>query len=542
MKKYLGWIFLCMLGWTLAASGCGVIKSDKAEPERQQSVAGGKLNIGSAVEPDTWNPLLSELAASQEIGRLIFSGLLLQNDKGEWLPDLAMEVPSGTNGGISADGLTITYRLNPNAKWHDGQRVSSRDVKFTYDYIMRSKIRLAWRAGYEKIRSVETPDDMTVVIRFIEPYALYPYLFTYVLPSHKSADLADTTQLNYNRLPVGSGPFVLKEWRRGDALVFAANPSYHRGRPMPDTITFKIVTDRQIVLSQLKIGEVDIVNNVGFDQLDQVRALTGVNTFVSCSMILENLTFNLDLPLFADMRVRQAVAAAIDRSAIIEKVLKNAGFPAVTTIHPSSWAYAAGLKSPFSSPAQVKDILLAAGWQQGSDGIWTRQGLRLSFTVMIPSGDKNRESAAQLIAIQLREAGIEMKIQVVDRRLFFDNILPTRRFEVALFAWVNSADPDEYDLWHSRRIPAAANRNTGKNYAGWRSQEVDTLLESARNIGNMEARRMAYARLQELVLTENPVIPLYYRAEIAAAKRSVTNFKPNVFSGNLWNAWEWGIK
>ena len=239
MKKYLTWLGVFLLGMVLAVlSGCSA-KPDKVETERQQPTVGGKLNIGSAVEPDTWNPVLSELAASQEIGRLIFSGLLLQNDKGEWMPDLAMEVPTATNGGVSADGLTITYRLNSSAKWHDGQRVTSRDVKFTYEYIMRSRTRLPWRDGYDKIRSVETPDDATVVIRYIEPYGLYLHLFSCVLPAHKANELSDTANLNYNRMPVGSGPFILKEWRRGDALVFVANSNYHRGRPMPDSITYK---------------------------------------------------------------------------------------------------------------------------------------------------------------------------------------------------------------------------------------------------------------------------------------------------------------
>ncbi len=534
-----GFCFLSLVLFFVA--GC-TNKQDKAGPEKQTPVSGGKINIGSAVEPDTWNPVVSELAAAQEVGRLIFSALLLQTDKGEWVPDLAASVPSASNGGISADGRTVTYRLNPNAKWQDGQKVTSRDVKFTYDYIMRMRARVPWREGYEKIQSVDTPDESTVVLRFIEPYGLYPHLFSFILPSHRAADFADISRMNYNLLPVGSGPFILKDWRRGDSLVFEANPGYHRGRPVLDSIVYKIVTDRQIVLSQLKIGEVDIVNNIGFDQLDQVRAMTGVNTFVTRSTILEHLDFNMDNPLFADMRVRMSIAAAIDRTAIIEKTLKNAGFPAVTDINPSSWAYAQGIKPIAVNLLQSKEMLTASGWQQGSDGVWIRQGRRLSFTVLVPLGDKPREAAINVLASQLREAGIEMRVQMVDRKMFFEDILPNRRFETAIFAWVNGTEPNSYDLWHSRRIPTPENRRAGKNYAGWRSQEVDSLLESTRNIAAMEVCRLAYVRLQELAASEVPSVPLYYRAEVAAAKRNVSNFKPNVFGGNLWNSWEWGIR
>jgi peptide/nickel transport system substrate-binding protein len=107
---------------------------------------------------------------------------------------------------------------------------------------------------------------------------------------------------------------------------------------------------------------------------------------------------------------------------------------------------------------------------------------------------------------------------------------------------VNSAEPDNYDLWHSRRIPGPANRGTGKNYAGWKSPEVDFLLENARVMGDVESRRDAFRRIQEKLLAEVPVIPLYYRADISAAKRSIMNYKPNIFSGNFWNVWEWALR
>jgi peptide/nickel transport system substrate-binding protein len=142
----------------------------------------------------------------------------------------------------------------------------------------------------------------------------------------------------------------------------------------------------------------------------------------------------------------------------------------------------------------------------------------------------------------LREAGIEMRVQRVAAKTFFGEVLPSRRFEAVLFAWVNSTEPNSFDLWHSRRIPGPANRGVGKNYAGWRSPEVDALLENEQRTRNQDSRRDLLRRVQEKLVAEVPVIPLYYRAEIAAAKRSVANFKPNPFAGNLWNAWEWGIR
>ncbi len=522
-------------------AGCSK-KNEKTDRGSDNLAAGGKINVGSAVEPETWNPLISEQMSVQEVGRLLFSGLLLQNDKGEWIPDLAAEVPTLANGGISSDGLTVTYRLKPNLKWQDGQPLSARDVQFTFEFIQRNQSRISWREGYGKIQSIGIPDDSTVVMRLSEPYPYVYHLFPFVLPRHKAVEMADVSTQNFNRLPVGSGPYVLKAWRRGDALVFEANPGYHRGRPLLESITYRFVTDRQIVLSQLKIGEVDIVNNIGFDQLDQLRTVTGVNTFITQGTVWEHLDFNLDNPLFADARVRQAVALSINRPELIEKTLKNAAFPAYTDIHPLSWANLPLPTPPVRNLAQARELLTVAGWKPGYDGILVREGRRLAFSITVPIGEKPREAAAEAIALQLREAGMDVRVQRVDGRAFFSDLLPGRRFETALFAWVNSTEPDHYDLWHSRRIPTPGNRSAGKNYAGWKSPDVDSLLESSRRMGELEFRRDVMRRLQEKLLSDVPVIPLYYRAEIAAAKRSIANYKPNPFSGNFWNVWEWGLR
>jgi peptide/nickel transport system substrate-binding protein len=525
----------------VALSGCGK-KPDKAEPRASALTAGGKISVGSAIEPETWNPLISELAAVQDVGRLVFAGLALQNEKGEWIPDLAQEVPTQTNGGISADGLTWTYRLKRDLKWQDGQPITAQDIRFTYDFILKNRQLVPWRDGYEKILSVNVVDNATVVLRFAEPYPHAIQLFSFVLPAHRGADLADVRQQNFNRLPVGAGPYILKEWRQGDSLLFVANPLYHRGKPNLDEISYKIVPDRQIVLSQLKIGEVDLVNNIAFDQLEQLLSVTGVNTFLTRGVVWEHLDFNIDNPLFSDVRVRQAISFAIDRTALIEKILKNAGFPAYTDIHPLSWAYGANLTFPARNLPHARELLAAAGWRAAADGILAKEGRRMSFLLTLPAGERFRQQVADALAGQLREIGVEMRLQPVERKQFFADVLPNRRFAAANFAWVNSTEPDNYDFWHSRRIPSPINRFSGKNYAGWKSVEVDVLLDSLRLGGHLESKRENYRRLQELLLTEVPVIPLYYRADVAAAKRSVEFFKPNPFSGNFWNVWEWGLR
>lgn len=531
-------LLACLL---LFSAGCAK-KEERNPPRPGPLAAGGQIQVGSFFEPDTWNPYLSDLLVVQDIGRLIFSGLLIQNDKGEWLADLATDVPRLENGGISPDGLTYTFKLKSGLQWQDGKPLTARDIRSTYDFIQKNRARIAGSEEYGKIQSLSLPDDFTVVIRFseLQPQALR--LFPFILPAHKMAELTDIRQQNYSRLPVGCGPFILKEWQRGDSITFVANNNYHRGRPVLDAIAYRIVTEQQIVLSQLKIGEVDVVNYIPYDQLDQIRSVTGINAFITRGLILEHLGFNLDHPLFADIRVRKAIQFGISRREIIEKSLKNAAFIAATDIHPLSWAYARNLKPEEKDLNQARTLLSAAGWQFGSDGIRVREGKRFAFTLTVPGNDKTRILVANHVSAQLRELGIEMRVQTMDSRQFFADILPNRRFEMFMFAWVNGTEPDLLEYWHSRRIPTVVSRFTGKNYAGWRSPEVDSILEMIQAVRDPKVQLPQYYRLQELLIQEVPIIPLYHRAEISAAKRSIENYRPNPLTGNFWNVWEWGLR
>ncbi|MCX7781391.1 MAG: peptide ABC transporter substrate-binding protein [Negativicutes bacterium] len=522
-------------------AGCGQ-KSDKHNPAKEQIQAGGVLVYGSLQEPNTLNPLLSDLLATAEIGSLIFSGLVVANDKGEWLPDLAQEVPSVQNGGISADGLSVAYRLRPGITWHDGTPLTSGDVKFTWEFIMNRKVNVISRDGYDKIAAIETPDAQTVILRFREPYAPVLTLFPVILPRHALASAGDYNKAGFNRSPVGTGPFKFKEWRIAEAIVLEANPNYHRGRPKLDGILYKILPETTILLTQLKAGEVDVVSNIGFAQLDQVKAIDNVRTVITPNMIWEHLDFNLDNELFQDVRVRKAISLAIDRQAIITNTLKNVASPAAGDQPPVSWGYNPTLKPVSRNVEAARELLAQAGWKPGSDGILVKDNKRMSFGLTTTAGNKTRETVAQAIVQQLKEIGVEAEIRLIETPVFFGDVLKNRRFETAMYAWVAGNDPDNMSLWHSRKIPSRANGFEGQNYPGWRHPEVDMLTEQAARTMDINQRRNMYFRLQELLVEECPVIPLYFRANIDAVKNTVVGYKPNPTpTGNLWNSWEWAL-
>jgi peptide/nickel transport system substrate-binding protein len=203
--------------------------ADPAKLSGKTPLKGGQLVYGSLQEPNNLNPLLSDLLSTAEVSSLIFSGLVLTNDKGEWVADLATEVPTRRNGGVSPDGLTVTYKLRSGVTWQDGAAFTSADVKYTWETIMNRKVNVISRDGFDKIAAVDTPDSNTVVIRFKEYYAPYLTLFSVILPKHILENAGDLNSAAFNRAPIGTGPFKLKEWRIAEAIILEANPKYFRG-------------------------------------------------------------------------------------------------------------------------------------------------------------------------------------------------------------------------------------------------------------------------------------------------------------------------
>lgn len=532
-------IILYLMMIIMLISGCS--SKSLPIPQKNEIKPGGQLVYGSLQEPNTLNPLLSDLLATAEVSSLIFSGLLVTNDKGEWLPDLALEVPTLQNGGVSQDGLTVRYKLRPGVTWHDGKAFTAEDVKFTWQTIMNPKVSVISRDGYNKIAAIDTPDSHTVIVRFKEYYAPHLTLFTSILPKH-ILEFEDINKSSFSRAPIGTGPFKLKEWRLAEAVVLEANTAYYRGKPNLDTILYKVIPDNNIMLTQLKAGALDIVTNIPFSQIDQVKSIGGMQVINTPNMIWEHFDFNLDNTLFQDVKVRQAIALGIDKQSLIVNVLKKSASPAVGDQSPLSWGYNPAAKQVVRDIGAARDLLYQAGWKEGTDGIFAKDGRKLAFSLSVPTGSKTREVVAQAISNQLKEVGIQVDVKMVDGKVFFGDLLKNHRFETAMYAWVAGVDPNNFNLWNSKSIPSAKNQYVGQNYPGWRNAEIDSLTEQGIYTPDIEKRKQIYFRIQDLILQECPIIPLYFRNNIDVVKNTVVNYHANPTpSGSLWNAWQWGF-
>lgn len=528
------------LGLLLFSAACGNKPAPQDLQKKSPVTPGGRLVFASSYEPNTLNPLLSDLVSAKEVASLVFSGLVRMNDKGEWFADLAADVPSLQNGGVSADGRAVTYRLRQNVLWHDGAPFTADDVVFTWQVIMNPKNNIVTREGYDQILSVEAADKYTVLVKFRRPYPPYLTLFPAILPRHllQAADFAKTP---FHRAPVGTGPFVFKQWRIGEDITLDANPKYHLGKPVLDSILYRIIPDLNVLLTQIKAGQIDIVSGLDLAYLEQIKAMDGVRPVFSPTLVWEHLDLNLDSPLLRDVQVRTAIALGLDRQAIINAALKGTAPVAAADQAVFSWGCNPALQPSARNLTAARETLIQAGWKPGTDNIFVKDGRKLAFSLVTTSGNKAREIAAQVIVQQLKEAGMEVSLRLIDPKQLFSTVLPGRRFDAAMYAWQLGPDPDNRGLWHSRSIPAAHNQYDGKNYSGWRNPEVDNLTDQAFQTMDVKARQHMYYRVQELMLQDWPAIPLYFRTELGVVKNNVMNYQPAVNGGALWNSWQIGF-
>jgi len=274
------------------------------------------LRIGSQVSPNTLNPLLSANTTETMIDRLMFDVLISTDAAGSRdVPMLAAAVPTLENGGISRDGLTLTYHLRRNVRWSDGVPFTSKDVKFSWSAIMDPRNNVISQTGYALVRSADTPDPWTVIFHMKQRFSpAVDTLFaesdsTYnVVPEHILGKLQNLNNIAFNSAPVGTGPFVFKEWARGDHLTLAANPHYYLGAPKLKEIVIKFIPDENTELSGLRTHDLDWQFEASPDQYDQLKKIPDVRLVLQNRNEYERIEINTRHPPLDDVRV-----AASDR-------------------------------------------------------------------------------------------------------------------------------------------------------------------------------------------------------------------------------------
>jgi peptide/nickel transport system substrate-binding protein len=511
-------------------------------------VLGGRVIIGVHQEPEMLSEILNSMATNNMVCNLIFSKFVKYDDHFELIPDLIREIPTVENGGISPDHLVYRYHLRSGVRWHDGQPLTSRDVRFSFDVIMDPKVNVESREGWDAVASLDTPDDTTVVFHLKRPYPDFvgeTFFDEPVLPEHvlKQSTGEKFHSAPFHRAPIGSGPFKFKSWTAGSHLELVANPDYYGEGPYLDAIIFKFIPNENTLLVQLKTGEIDAFDNANITFMSQLEGIPGIRVYQTPMLMYEHLDLNTENPILADRRVRRALSFATNKAEIAERIYNGLVVAAPLDEFAESRYYSAAAAARATyDVAAARRLLLEAGWRDtDGDGILERDGKPLKLLLTASAGQPNRERTELVLREQYRAVGVDVEIRNYSPTVLYgtyedQGILKRGTFDIAMYAWLSTPEPSRREaLYSASSVPPQ-----GQNHPRFRDDELTRLLEQGSTETAPAQRDLIYQSVQEILVDEAPVIPLFWYTAIDPVTHRLHNFRPNATqSADTWNASTW---
>jgi peptide/nickel transport system substrate-binding protein len=417
----------------------------------------------------------------------------------------------------TADAKVWTFKLRRDVKWHDGKPFSADDVKFTFDAMLDPKVNKTNVGILVTLKRTEVVDPHTVRLVFDDPVASLPIglgWLIFILPKHLLAGTDLNKPAEFLKNPVGTGPFRFKEFVSGSHTTVVPNPDFYGEKAKIDAVIFKQIPDLNSQVAQVLTGELDVAFPE-VQQLDALKSATNVEIMYTTPMQFFFIGLNNRNPLFADRRVRHALAHAVDRQAIVDNVVQGKAALATGPIHPTiKWAYHPNVKRYAYDPSRAKELLAEAGWTPGSGGTVTKDGKPFSFTITSTSGNTTRQQINLALQQYLRRIGVETKLEFLEPNLF-DQKLFSFNFDCLMHFSQLQPDPDLINYFGTDK------RN---NYWGYTNPEVDRLLTEGRATTDQSKRAAAYRRFQEILAEDLPIIFFYHPQEIDVVNRRVQNY------------------
>ena len=506
------------------------------------------LRVGIQSTPNTLNGILAANTTESMINRLIFDPLVSVDPTGKnQVPILAAEVPTLENGGISKDGLTITYHLRRNVLWHDGVPFTSEDVRFTWDAIVNGKNNVIATTGYNLVKAVDTPDKYTAVFHMKRRFS--PAVNTLfgesddpyeILPAHLLASLPNVNAIPFNAAPVGTGPFKLKQWARGDHLELVPNDKYFLGAPKLNRIVIKIIPDENTELNQLRSHEIDWQFEASPQEYSALKLVPELNIILQDKNDYERIQINTSHPPLDDVLVRRAIASAIDVAKLVHDLTFGTATIADQDLPPFMWAHADNVaRYPFDLQ-KAKDLMRQAGWTPGPDGILAKNGTQIHLLLVTNNSNATRRSGVVQIQAMLRQLGIDVSIKVFPGSLLYSamsagGILQNGKFDLSWTGWVAGIDPDQSSIFFCNAMPPHGNNET--RYC---SRETDAAEDAALAHFDEPSRKAAYDKIEAILSRDLPQIPLWWPRQIQPINSDFKGFAPNPVTES-WNAYQWTI-
>ncbi len=542
------------LACVLSMSACSKIgdQTNAGGSARTTGTVPGELRVAIQRAPNTLNPILSANTTEGFLNRLTFDTLIsVDGTTKKTIPILATEVPTEQNGGISKNGLTITYHLHTGVKWHDGVPFTSKDVKFTWQAMMNTANNVNARIGYEDVQSVQTPDDTTVIFQLKHKFA--PFVNTVfaesdnpvcILPEHLLAKFPNLNQIPFNQAPIGTGPFKVAAWIRGDHIELVANDDYFRGKPKLRRILVREIPAENTSINALRSHDIDWIFEASPQVYKQIKTLPEIKVVFNDQPQTLGMQMNTSRPLLSDVRVRRAIAYAVDKQALVDKNTGGSAQVAWADQPPFSWAYEPDVTKYPHDVAKAKQLLTDAGWTPGPDGIVRKNGRPLSLQLSYNVENATRTLVAVQIQSMLKEAGIDAQIKTYPANLLFatygqGGIMTTGKYDLAVTGWIAGDDPDDHSLFASDQIPKPGHPD-GVNYTRYQNPEMDAAQRAALSSYDEAVRKKAYSQIQKLLARDVPEDFIWFPRQAQPINPEFKGFAPNPVN-EAWNAYEWEI-
>jgi peptide/nickel transport system substrate-binding protein len=466
------------------------------------------LNLNISSNPSRINPIISSDSVSSEIESWIFNGLLKYDKDGNIAVDLASSYKF-------LDNLTLEIKLKKNVFWHDGIKFTAHDVLYTYEVINDPKIYTPLTSSYKKVQSVSVKDDYTLIVTYKEAYfkALEIWLVR-IIPKHIFENEKDLMTSEFNKKPIGTGPYKLKELKLSQDIVLEVNKKYFAEVPKIEEIRYKFVPDITTSFYMLKQKQLDLGGLTPIQinrQLDD-EFYKKFNVYEKQSFAYGYLGFNLKNPKFKNKKIREAISFAINRQEIIDILFFGHAKTCNGPFLPGSFAYNDTITTPSQNIHKAQNILKSLGYDENNP---------FEFEVITNANNPTRIYLAEIIQYQLLKVGIKMKIRVMEWQAFLNTVVHPRNFESVILGWSLSLMPDARAIWHSK-----SDVKGGFNFLGYNNKEVDRLIEEGEVTINRDKLGIIYKKIFKKISSDLPCLFLYIPNDITAVSKNIKNVKP----------------
>jgi peptide/nickel transport system substrate-binding protein len=526
------------------------------------AAAGGpkntELKIGISQEFENLNPLIMSMSATTYMYHMVGRTLVTMDADGKWYPQLAKSIPNLEDGSakiIEVGGkkkLTAIWEIVEAAKWNDGTPITCGDFAFALKVAAAPTVSVGEKETFTQVEKIEADPKNPKKCTFTYEKARWDFnklAQFYPLPKHLEEPVFTKfgTQKegyeknsNYTKNPtmkgLYNGPYAISEVKLGDHVSFSPNPDFYGPQPKIQKIIVKLIPNTGTMEANLRSGTIDMIGTLGlsldeglaFEKKAKAENLPYDVTFTP-SVTYEHIDLNLDHPILKDIKVRKALITGLNREDLVKALFEGKQEPAVHSISPKDPWFSKDPKDitiyPYSKREAGK-LLDEAGWKMGPDNYRYKDGKKLSLVFMTTAGNKTRELVQVFLQDQYKQLGIEIVTKNEPARVFFGDTMRKRNYgAMAMFAWVSSPENSPRSTFHTSAIPNEKNGWSGQNFMDWSNKEDDKLLDALDVEFDANKRIDLAHKIMKIYTDDVPVLPLYYRSDVAVTPKNLKNHR-----------------